>query len=156
MPPQASLRMPQLTLFSMPPDPPTIDQQVRAIDTCPLNEEPYEGRKPTPEHGTLEALQAITSHLDSNTLLSNSVESLRAQLHLVKRHLDKVQKEFHKSKEERGRRANQYTIVEVLITGKLEEHKRPRTEKSRGQPLEPPRRWPDRLEPCYQGHFRRP
>ncbi|RZS04095.1 hypothetical protein BHM03_00034382 [Ensete ventricosum] len=105
MPPQAPLRMPQLTLFSTPPDPPTIDQQVRAVDTCLLNEESSEGRRPTLEHGTLEALQAITSHLDSDTLLSNSVESLWAQLHLVKHRLDKVQKEFHKSKEE-WRRSN--------------------------------------------------
>ncbi|RWV82164.1 hypothetical protein GW17_00056362 [Ensete ventricosum] len=45
--------------------------------------------------------------------------------------------------------ANQNTIIEALVVGKREDHKRPRAEKSQEQPIETMRRQPDRPKPSY-------
>ncbi|RWV89841.1 hypothetical protein GW17_00047993 [Ensete ventricosum] len=136
-----------------------IDRQAHAVNTCPPNEESFGGKQPTLERGTLEAPQAITRHLESDILSSDSTDSLWTQLHLVNHRLDEVQKELHKFLVANRRapiiipemlqRTSQYITAEALVAGKRDEHKRPHPEKPRGQPLEPPRRRFNWSEPSY-------
>ncbi|RZS14890.1 hypothetical protein BHM03_00046633 [Ensete ventricosum] len=96
------------------------------------------------------ASTSIHSLPDPDTLSFDSSDSLRAQLRLMNQYIDKIQKEFIKSKEELGESsmverppmaipkmlqiANQYVVAEVLVAGKRKDKKRPRAESSRGSP----------------------
>ncbi|RWW83268.1 hypothetical protein BHE74_00008227 [Ensete ventricosum] len=81
-------------------DPSMLDKLTR--EDCHLGEEPFGTRRPPPEHGASEDRPAPPSFPELDTLSFDSLFLFRAQPRQVNLRLDKVQKEFHRSKKERG------------------------------------------------------
>ncbi|RZR96322.1 hypothetical protein BHM03_00025318 [Ensete ventricosum] len=86
-----------------PNKPPSVGQQPRAADAHPSVEERSGDPRPMAECNTPDSRRTALSYPEPDTLSSNSTNSFRAQLCSVNRHLDEIQRELIKSKEELGK-----------------------------------------------------
>ncbi|RRT47532.1 hypothetical protein B296_00021609 [Ensete ventricosum] len=91
--PWANQDGPQEGTMPVRPGPMTQDPPLETQSEAPLA---------VPGKSTTHHLEVEHTPWESNTLSSDSTNSLKAQLHQVNRRLDDVQKEFTKSKEEMG------------------------------------------------------